>query len=116
VRRLESSLERAFGEQIGRWASSVGVDLQYIKMTPAGVRGWPDRVILWNGSGILFIEWKRSGEKLRPLQAHIHDNLRRMGFDVRTFDTLDAALVEVKELICNRLCPCGQRAIINCAP
>lgn len=49
-----------------------------------GTRGWPDRLLLTPNGTILFVEFKKSGERLRPLQAHIHSELHRMKFQCVT--------------------------------
>jgi hypothetical protein len=43
--------------------------------------GWPDYLFLYRGR-ILFIEFKSTVGRLRPLQGHIHGVLRNSGFVV----------------------------------
>ena len=45
-------------------------------------RGWPDRWFLRPGPFIIIIEFKRPGQKLRPLQEYKCRFLRGLGFDV----------------------------------
>lgn len=41
-----------------------------MKLTPAGQRGWMDRVFI-NKEGVhIYVEFKRESEKLKKLQAH----------------------------------------------
>ena len=52
--------------------------LNYIvfKVSPAGQRGWPDRVFI-NEQGLhVYVEFKRPGEKLRKLQIYRCGTLR----------------------------------------
>lgn len=49
-----------------------------------GSRGFPDRLLLTPNGAILFVEFKKPGEHLRPLQAHIHSELHRMRFQCVT--------------------------------
>ena len=99
---LEKTIEGAFGSRITDWAIEENINLAYVKFT--GAKGWPDRILTW-GLGpdkpphFIWIEWKRPGEKLRPLQAHIHKILRSMGHDVRVYDDYRLALDELREEI-----------------
>ena len=44
------------------------------------IRGMPDRMALLPGGVVCFIEFKRPGEKPKPLQYHRLSQLRRLGF------------------------------------
>ena len=96
---LESSIERAVGEHLRVWARVNYLPLHYIKFSPVGVRGWPDRVVLWGGGNLLFLELKRRGQKPRKLQEHIHNQLRICGFKVLVHDDTDECLAEIKREI-----------------
>jgi len=48
------------------------------KFTPAGQRGWPDRLFLFDGRA-MFIEFKRPGEQPTPLQGARLNCLRASG-------------------------------------
>jgi hypothetical protein len=95
---LESRAETTFGQKISQWAAENKVNLAYVKFT--GAKGWPDRIVTWGRYGVLprmiWIEWKRRGERPRPLQMHIHQELRRMGHDVRVYDDWQLALDEIQ--------------------
>lgn len=41
-------------------------------------RGWPDRLLLASNGRSMFIEFKRPGESLMPMQKHIQQTLRAM--------------------------------------
>lgn len=58
-----------------------------IKLSPAGMTGLPDRLILLPGARVIFAEVKRPGEKPRPIQERIHDRLRLLGFRVEVVDS-----------------------------
>jgi hypothetical protein len=51
-------------------------------------QGWPDYLFLFNGQ-VLFIEFKRPGEKPKPLQLHVHKLLESHGFVVQVVNTVD---------------------------
>lgn len=60
-------------------------------------RGWPDRALLYKG-GVVFIEFKRPGEKAEPLQEHVHGILRKQGFAVVVVDSVAQGRAVVDEL------------------
>ena len=62
VKPLEREIERYFVTQVkkaGGWA---------IKFQSEGNAGVPDRIVFWPDGKIHFVEIKRPGENLRPLQ------------------------------------------------
>ena len=62
-----------------------------LKWTSPGRRGVPDRMVLFPGGLIVFVELKRPGEKVRAqsLQDYWHDRLRQYGFIVRVLSQPD---------------------------
>ena len=68
--------------------SSGGLCLKFIS---PGWDGAPDRVCLWPGGRLAFVEVKRPGEKPRPLQERRIAKLRGMGFRVEIIDSLEGA-------------------------
>lgn len=47
------------------------------------LRGWPDRVVIWFGGVIDFVELKRpKGGRFEPLQLRMHAKLRQRGHTV----------------------------------
>jgi hypothetical protein len=93
---LESKVERDFCNKIRDWAGRHHVEMEVIKLNLRGRRGWPDRIILWQGGHTMFIEFKREGEEARPLQEYIHGILREMGFTVEIYDDAESAINDVK--------------------
>lgn len=59
------------------------------KFTSPGTDGMPDRLLVLPGGLICFVELKRPGQKLRPLQVRRHQQLRDLGAMVRTIDHPD---------------------------
>jgi hypothetical protein len=53
-----------------------------LKLVCPGFNGVPDRLLLFMGGKVAFVEVKAPGEKPRPLQVHRMEQLRRMGFPV----------------------------------
>jgi len=79
--------------QIERWfvglAESSG--FRCLKMTPAGRRGWPDRLVLGKEGKCAFVEFKRPGETLRRIQEHLRAELVERGFHVAVVDSYEKA-------------------------
>jgi hypothetical protein len=58
-----------------------------LKFVSPGMSGVPDRICLFPGGRIIFMETKAPGEKPRPLQLKRHRELRALGFEVRVIDS-----------------------------
>lgn len=56
------------------------------KWVAPGFDGVPDRIAMFPGGKIAFVEIKAPGEKPRPLQAARHRLLRQLGFEVYVLD------------------------------
>ena len=59
------------------------------KWVAPGFDGVPDRIVMFPGGRIAFVEVKAPGEKPRPLQAARHELLRRLGFRVYILDEIE---------------------------
>ena len=59
------------------------------KWVASGFDGVPDRIAMFPGGKIAFVEVKAPGEKPRPLQAARHVLLRRLGFRVYILDEIE---------------------------
>ena len=73
----ETALERWLRVEIERRG---GVARKFIS---PGWAGAPDRLVLMPGGRAWFVEVKRPGGKLQPLQAHRAEELTKLGFRVR---------------------------------
>ena len=89
---LESKIESAYVNKLRRWAVEVGVKMYIWKLSAPGIRGVPDRIILWEGANVLFIEFKVPGKVETKLQALVHQTLRTLGFTVEVHDDSELAL------------------------
>lgn len=97
--RGEARIEEAVGRGLKAWFKEIGIWGEYLKLSVLGFRGWPDRLILWEGGNVLFIEFKQPGEVPRALQAYVHGKLIKMGFRVETHDDPKLALDSIKEKV-----------------
>lgn len=77
----EKTLERKLTEKV-KQAGGLA-----IKLNSMGFTGLPDRMILMPGAKVKFAEIKTTGKKPTPLQANIHERLRKLGFEVWVIDT-----------------------------
>lgn len=59
-----------------------------IKLLCDQLIGLPDRICLFPGHKIAFVELKTTGKKPKRIQAYIHDKLRKLGFRVEVIDTI----------------------------
>lgn len=60
-----------------------------VKFTSPGFNGMPDRLVMFPGGRIAFVEVKAPGEKPRPLQLSRMKLLRRMGFKAFVLDDIE---------------------------
>lgn len=81
----ERDVERALIRQVRK---AGGLCLKFVS---PGWDGAPDRVCLWPGGRITFVELKAPGKKPRPLQIRRIEQLRELGFEVTVVDSLEGA-------------------------
>ncbi len=60
-----------------------------LKFVSPGMDGVPDRIVLFPGGRIGFVELKAPGKKLRPLQMRRMAQLSRLGFPVCVVDDVE---------------------------
>lgn len=68
------------------------------KFTSPGVVGVPDRLCLLTKGKVAFVEVKRPGESLRPIQLKRKKQLEELGFKVYVLDSLEKVEVVVNEI------------------
>ena len=59
-----------------------------LKLNVQGRVGWPDTLYIYD-KRVLFIEFKRKGEKPRPTQVYVHGELAKRGIMVQVVDTVE---------------------------
>ena len=90
---LEKDIENAFVRKV----KQLGCITR--KINGMGFNAWPDRLILCPGGATLFIEFKRPGETLAPLQDALHSDVKAMGHTWYVCDSWENALSIVHEHI-----------------
>lgn len=60
-----------------------------LKFVSPGLDGVPDRLVLFPGGRLAFVELKAPGKKMRPLQVRRAEQLRALGFRVYCVDNKD---------------------------
>lgn len=92
---LEKSIERELSKAVK------GMGGIAPKFTSPGFDGMPDRLILFPGGKMAFVEVKAPGEKPRPLQISRHRLLQRLGFLVYVIDRKEDIPRIIEEVMTN---------------
>ena len=69
------------------------------KLISPGNAGVPDRLVLFKGAKVIFVELKAPGNKLRALQRKRKDQIEKMGFKVCTIDSYEKIDTLIEEMI-----------------
>lgn len=69
-----------------------------IKLLCDQLIGLPDRMCLFPGHKIVFVELKTTGRKPKRIQAYIHNKLRALGFRVEVIDTVESVINFVDDI------------------
>jgi hypothetical protein len=77
----EADLEQLFRV----WAAARGA--RTFKWVSPGQAGVPDRVVVWPGGRVSFVELKAPGKKPSPLQAAVFADLHALGAPVSVLST-----------------------------
>lgn len=71
-----------------------------IKLLCDQLTGLPDRMCLFPGHKIIFVELKTTGRKPRRIQVYIHNKLKALGFRVEVIDTIKGVEDFISSIIC----------------
>lgn len=88
---IEADIEEIFRKKVKQKGG-----LTYKWVSP-GNSGVPDRIVVWPGGIVDFVELKRKSEKPTSLQLRQHDRLRRLGQRVFILTGLEEVLDYLKE-------------------
>lgn len=72
-----------------------------VKITSPGFNGMPDRLVMFPGGRIAFVEVKAPGETPRPLQRSRLKLLRRLGFKAFVLDNTSDIPKIIEEVMQN---------------
>lgn len=61
--------------------------------------GLPDRMCLFPGGKIIFVELKTTGQKPRKSQILVHNQLQKLGFKVFVVDTTEQTIELIDKII-----------------
>ena len=73
-----------------------------IKLLCDQLTGLPDRMCLFPGHKIIFVELKTTGRKPRRIQIYIHNKLKALGFRVEVIDTIKGVEDFISSIILNK--------------
>lgn len=63
-----------------------------IKLLCDQLIGLPDRMCLFPGHKIVFVELKTTGRKPKRIQMYMHNKLQALGFRVEVIDTVESVV------------------------
>lgn len=70
-----------------------------LKLVAPGFAGVPDRLVLFHGSKLIFVELKAPAKKLRLLQQKRKEQLEQLGFKVYKVDSYEAVDRMLEEMV-----------------
>lgn len=73
-----------------------------IKLLCDQLIGLPDRMCLFPGHKIVFVELKTTGRKPKHIQAYMHNKLRALGFRVEVIDTVESVINFVDDIVLSK--------------
>lgn len=73
-----------------------------IKLLCDQLIGLPDRLCLFPGHKIVFVELKTTGRKPKRIQTFMHNKLRALGFRVEVIDTVEGVNKFVEGIVLNK--------------
>lgn len=74
-----------------------------IKLLCDQLIGLPDRMCLFPGHKMVFVELKTTGRKPKRIQAYMHNKLRALGFRVEVIDTVESVINFVDDIVLNKI-------------
>lgn len=72
-----------------------------IKLLCDQLIGLPDRMCLFPGHKVVFVELKTTGRKPKRIQMYMHNKLRALGFRVEVIDTVESVVNFVDNIVLN---------------
>lgn len=97
-RASEKWLERALQDFVTKQGGAA------VKLSDPAKNGLPDRLVLWPGGIVEFVELKSTGKTARPLQRAVHNEITELGFRCTVIDN-EEKLIQWQNLIPGRTKP-----------
>lgn len=72
-----------------------------IKLLCDQLIGLPDRMCLFPGHKVVFVELKTTRQKPKRIQMYMHNKLRALGFRVEVIDTVESVVNFVDNIVLN---------------
>lgn len=73
-----------------------------IKLLCDQLIGLPDRMCLFPGHKIVFVELKTTGQKPKRTQTYMHNKLRTLGFRVEVIDTVESVVNFIDDIVLSK--------------
>lgn len=73
-----------------------------IKLLCDQLIGLPDRMCLFPGHKIVFVELKTTGQKPKRIQTYMHNKLRTLGFRVEVIDTVESVANFIGDIVLSK--------------
>ena len=73
-----------------------------IKLLCDQLIGLPDRMCLFPGHKIVFVELKTTGQKPKRIQTYMHNKLRTLGFRVEVIVTVESVVNFIDDIVLSK--------------
>lgn len=73
-----------------------------IKLLCDQLIGLPDRICLFPGHKIVFVELKTTRQKPKRIQTYMHNKLRTLGFRVEVIDTVESVVNFIDDIVLSK--------------
>ena len=70
-----------------------------IKLVMVNDAGWPDRLYVLPGGRVVWVEYKKPGERPTAIQDERHDLLTAFGHTVATYESVEEAVAGVAQAL-----------------
>lgn len=88
--------EKVFERTLSKYVDDAGG--MAVKLLSQFLRGLPDRMFLFKGGIVVFVEFKSTGKKPTKIQEYVHKRIQALGFPVLVVDSVET-YEEAKNLI-----------------
>ena len=88
--------EKVFERTLSKYVDDAGG--MAVKLLSQFLRGLPDRMFLFKGGIVVFVEFKSTGKKPTKIQEYVHKRIQALGFPVLVVDSVET-YENAKELI-----------------